>query len=113
MSDSGKPIDSVVIKQIALIILICVLVGLICWNLALFIPSFLGAVTLYIICRKFNFYLIEDKNWKPWLSSTVLMLGSLVILILPVYFTVDQLVSKLGNAQAYMEKFNIFLEKIS
>ncbi|GGG44995.1 AI-2E family transporter [Epilithonimonas arachidiradicis] len=112
MSDSGKPIDSVVIKQVALILLICVFVGLICWNLALFIPSFLGAVTLYIICRKYNFYLIEEKNWKPWLSATVLMLASLIILILPVYFTVDQLVSKLGNAQVYMQKFNIFLEKI-
>ncbi len=112
MSDCDKQIDSVVIKQIALILLICVLVGLICWNLALFIPSFLGAVTLYIICRKYNFYLIEEKNWKPWQSATVLMLASLIILILPVYFTIDQLVSKLGNAQAYMEKFNIFLEKI-
>ena len=112
MSDSGKPIDSVVIKQISLILIICVLVGLICWNLALFIPSVLGAVTLYIICRKYNFYLIEEKNWKPWLSATVLMLTSLIVLILPVYFTVDQLVSKLANAQAYMQKFNVFLEKI-
>ncbi|WP_374442232.1 AI-2E family transporter [Epilithonimonas sp.] len=112
MSDSGKQIDGLVIKQVALILLICVLVGLICWNLALFIPSVLGAVTLYIVCRKYNFYLIEEKNWKPWLSATVLMLASLIVLILPVYFIVDQLVSKLGNAQVYMEKFNIFLEKI-
>ena len=112
MSDSGKPIDSVVIKQIALILVISVLVGLICWNLALFIPSVLGAVTLYIVCRKFNYYLIEEKNWKPWASSMVLMVASLIILILPVYFIVDMLVAKAGNAQAYMEKFNIFLEKI-
>ena len=112
MSDSGKQIDSVVIKQIALILVISVLVGLICWNLALFIPSVLGAVTLYIVCRKFNYYLIEEKNWKPWLSATVLMLASLVILILPVYFIVDMLVAKASNAQVYMEKFNIFLEKI-
>mgnify|MGYP003599277462 FL=1 len=112
MSDSGKPIDSVVIKQIALIILICVLVGLICWNLALFLPSVLGAVTLYIVCRKYNHYLVEEKNWKPWLAALVLMLASLIILILPVYFIVDMLVAKAGNAQAYMEKFNIFLEKI-
>ncbi len=112
MSDSGKPIDSVVIKQIALILVISVLVGLICWNLALFIPSVLGAVTLYIVCRKFNYYLTEEKNWKPWASSMFLMLASLIILILPVYFIVDMLVAKAGNAQAYMEKFNIFLEKI-
>ncbi|MFC4164952.1 AI-2E family transporter [Epilithonimonas zeae] len=112
MSDSGKPIDSVVFKQIALILVICVLVGLICWNLALFIPAVLGAITLYIVCRKYNYYLIEEKNWKPWLSATVLMLASLIILILPVYFIVDMLVAKAGNAQVYMEKFNIFLEKI-
>lgn len=112
MSDSGKQIDSVVIKQIALILLIIVLVGMICWNLALFIPAVLGAVTLYIICRKYNFYLIEEKKWKPWLSATLLMLASLIVLILPVYFIIDQLVSKLDNAQVYMEKFNIFLEKI-
>lgn len=112
MSDSGKPIDSVVIKQIALILVICVLVGLICWNLALFIPAVLGAITLYIVCRKYNYYLIEEKNWKPWLSATVLMLASLIILILPVYFIADMLVAKAGNAQVYLEKFNIFLEKI-
>ncbi len=112
MSDCEKQIDSVVIKQVALIILICVLVGLICWNLALFIPSFLGAVTLYIVCRKYNNYLVEEKEWKPWLAATLIMVASLIILILPVYFIIDMLVEKMGNAQAYMEKFNIFLEKI-
>jgi len=112
MSDCEKQIDSVVIKQVALILVICVLVGLICWNLALFIPSFLGAVTLYIVCKKYNFYLVEEKNWKPWAAALLLMLASLIILILPVYFIVDMLVAKAGNAQAYMEKFNIFLEKI-
>ena len=112
MSDFGKPIEYVVIKQIALILLICVLVGLICWNLALFIPSFLGALTLYIVCRKYNNYLVEEKNWKPWLAASFIMLASLIILILPVYFIIDMLVAKIGNAQVYMEKFNVFLEKI-
>lgn len=40
------------------------------------------------------------------------MFASLVVLILPVYFIGDLLIEKLGNAQAYMDKFNIFLEKI-
>ena len=112
MSYNENQIDSNVIKQIALIILICVFVGLICWNLAMFVPSVLGAITLYVVCRKFNFYLIEEKKWKPWLSATVMMLASLIVLILPIYFTIDLLVAKLGNAQAYMDKFNMFLEKI-
>ena len=49
MPNSEKQISGNVIKQIALILLIVILVGLICYNLALFIPSLLGALTLYII----------------------------------------------------------------
>jgi hypothetical protein len=30
----------------------------------------------------------------------------------PIYFIGDLLIEKLGNAQAYMDKFNVFLEKI-
>jgi len=107
-----KQISSVTIKQTALIAIILVLTGLICFNLALFIPSVLGAITIYVVCRKYNFYLQEEKKWKPWVSSLVLMLASLIILILPIYFIADLLIEKLGNAQVYMAKFNVFLDKI-
>lgn len=107
-----EQISSVKIKQVALIAIILILAGLICFNLALFIPSVLGAITIYVVCRKYNFYLQEEKKWKPWASSLALMFASLVILILPIYFIGDLLIEKLGNAQAYMNKFNVFLEKI-
>ncbi|WP_370896653.1 AI-2E family transporter [Chryseobacterium gossypii] len=112
MMNKDQQISGVKIKQIFLLAIILVLAGLICFNLALFIPSVLGAITIYVVCRKYNFYLQEERKWKPWLSSFVLMLASLVILILPVYFIADLLIQKLGNAQAYMAKFNVFLEKI-
>jgi len=105
-------ISSIKIKQVALLAIILVLAGLICFNLALFIPSVLGAITIYVVCRKYNFYLQEEKKWKPWASALALMLASLVVLILPVYFIADLLIEKLGNAQAYMDKFSVFLEKI-
>jgi predicted PurR-regulated permease PerM len=107
-----EQISSVKIKQVSLLAIILVLTGLICFNLALFIPSVLGAITIYVVCRKYNFYLQEEKKWKPWASSLALMFASLIVLILPVYFIGDLLIEKLGNAQAYMDKFNIFLEKI-
>lgn len=110
--NKDRQISSVAIKQVFLLTIILVLAGLICFNLALFIPSVLGAITIYVVCRKYNFYLQEEKKWKPWLSSLVLMLASLIILILPIYFIGDLLIQKLGNAQAYMAKFNVFLEKI-
>ncbi|WP_426279364.1 AI-2E family transporter [Chryseobacterium sp. S-02] len=112
MMNKDKQISGIAIKQVALLAIILVLTGLICFNLSLFIPSVLGAITIYVVCRKYNFYLQEEKKWKPWLSSLVLMLASLIILILPIYFIADLLIEKLGNAQAYMDKFNVFLEKI-
>ncbi|WP_326981456.1 AI-2E family transporter [Chryseobacterium sp. MYb264] len=110
--NKGEQISSVKIKQVSLLAIILVLAGLICFNLALFIPSVLGAITIYVVCRKYNFYLQEEKKWKPWASSLILMLASLIILILPIYFIADLIIEKLGNAQAYMDKFNVFLEKI-
>ncbi|EJL69731.1 AI-2E family transporter [Chryseobacterium populi] len=112
MVNKDKQISSVAIKQVSLLAIILVLTGLICFNLALFIPSVLGAITIYVVCRRYNFYLQEEKKWKPWASSLLLMLASLIILILPIYFIGDLLIEKLGKAQAYMTKFNVFLEKI-
>ncbi|HEX7871000.1 MAG TPA: AI-2E family transporter [Chryseobacterium sp.] len=110
--DKENQISSVVIKQIFLLAIILILVALVCFNLAMFIPSVLGAITIYVVCRKYNFYLQEERKWKPWASSLVLMLASLIIIILPIYFIIDLLVEKLGNAQAYMDKFNVFVDKI-
>lgn len=112
MSYNEKQISSVVIKQVALLAIILVLTALICFNLALFIPAVLGAITIYVVCRKYNFYLQEERKWKPWASALVLMFASLIIIILPIYFIADLLIEKLGNAQAYMQKFNVFVDKI-
>lgn len=112
MSTIKDQISEVTIKQIFLLLVIIILGGLICFNLALFIPSILGAITLYIITRKYNLYLQEIKNWKPWVASLVIIVGTLIVLILPIYFIADLLVEKLGNANAYMGKFNIFIDKI-
>lgn len=112
MSNNEEQISGVAIKQVALIAIILISLGLICYHLALFVPSVLGAITIYVVCRKYNFYLQEEKKWKPWTASLLLMLASLLIIILPVYFIADMLIEKLGNAQVYMEKFNVFVDKI-
>ncbi|OCA68421.1 AI-2E family transporter [Chryseobacterium artocarpi] len=112
MMNKDKQISSIAIKQISLLVIILVLAGLICSNLALFIPSVLGAITIYVVCRKYNFYLQEERKWKPSLAAFALMLASLIVLILPIYFIADLIIDKLGNAQEYMAKFNVFLDKI-
>lgn len=112
MPNKTNQISSEKIKQVLLLLVIIVMGGLICYHLALFIPSVLGAITLYIISRKYNLYLQEELNWKPWTASLVIILATLIMLILPVYFIVDLLIEKLGNASVYMEKFNVFIDKI-
>ncbi|MBD8017411.1 AI-2E family transporter [Kaistella pullorum] len=112
MPNKKEQISEVKIKQIFLLAVILILAGLICYNLSLFIPSLLGAITLYIISRKYNLYLQEEREWKPWQASAVIIFATLVILILPVYFIADLLLEKLGNASVYMQKFNVFVDKI-
>lgn len=112
MPNKRHQISEEKIKQIFLLILIIVLAGLISFNLSLFIPSVLGAITLYIVTRKYNLYLQEEKGWKPWAASLVIILATLLILILPIYFLADLLIEKFGNASVYMQKFNVFVDKI-
>ena len=106
------PISDEKIKQVFLLILIVVLIFLIGFNLSLFVPAVLGAITLYIITRKYNLYLQETKKWKPWVATLLIISISLIILVLPIYFMGDLLVQRLGNAKQYMGKFNIFVDKI-
>ena len=112
MPNKKHQISEVKIKQFFLLVVIIVLALLIAFHLALFVPALLGAITLYVITRKYNLYLQEDKKWKPWVASLVIIFGTLIVLILPIYFIVDLLIEKLGNASAYMQKFNIFIDKI-
>lgn len=112
MPNIKDQISEVKIKQFFLLVVIIILTGLICFHLSLFVPALLGAITLYVITRKYNLYLQEEKKWKPWAASLVIIVGTLIVLILPIYFIVDLLIEKLGNASVYMQKFNVFIDKI-
>lgn len=112
MKNKSQPISTIVIKQIFLISIILVLGGLIVYHLSLFLPSLLGALTLYIISRKYLLFLLEEKKWNANLVAFIIIFTTLVVLILPVYGIVDLLISKLGNAQVYLSHFNTFVDKI-
>lgn len=112
MSDRNDQISGIKIKQIFLILVITALVALIVYHLSMFIPSLLGAITLYIVCRNFNFYLQEKKNWKPAWSSLFIIFLCLVVIILPTYLLADSVIGKLGDSKEYLLKLNDFLLKI-
>ncbi len=112
MPNRKYQISGVKIKQVFLILIITGLLTMIVWNLSLFIPSLLGALTLYVVCRKLNFFLQETKNWKPFWSSLFIIFLCLIVLIIPVYLLADVIIERLGDSKEYMTKFNVFLDKI-
>jgi predicted PurR-regulated permease PerM len=78
----------------------------------MFLPSLLGAITMYILCRKLNFYLLEKKKWKPWLATVFIFSLSAIVIVLPIYFLVNAVIAKVGNIQLYIDGFSDFVEKI-
>lgn len=111
--DTSNQISSNKIRQVFMLAIILLMAGLILHSLNDFLPSLLGAVTLYIISRSFNFYLIEKRNWKPWIAAISIILISLFVIIIPSYLIIDLLVEKIGNAQVYAEQFNGFIDQVS
>jgi hypothetical protein len=57
-----KQINNNSINQIMLIVIILAICILIFTSLFYYLPGFLGAVTLYVLFRKINFKLTEEKN---------------------------------------------------
>ena len=99
----GNQISNNKIRQIILLGMIFGFLFLIGFNLSNFLPSFLGAVTLYVIFRDYYFKLTEEKKWKPWLAIGFLMLLSLLVIIVPFYYIAETLVVKLANSREYIE----------
>lgn len=83
MKDSSQIISTSLIRQIVLIFLILILAGLVFYELRMFLPSVLGAYTLYILLRRPYFYLTVQKNWNSLLSTILLISVTILILILP------------------------------
>lgn len=111
--DTSSQISNNKIRQVFMLAIILLMLGLILFNLSDFLPSLLGALTLYIISRSFNFYLVEKRNWKPWLAAIVIILIALFVIIIPSYLIIDLLVQKIGNAQQYATQFNDFVDKVT
>lgn len=83
------------IRQILLLLLIAALLALIFWNLRLFVPSLLGAYTLFVLLRRPVAYLSETRKWNPKLAVSALMLLSFVVIFIPINALLTLLSGKL------------------
>jgi predicted PurR-regulated permease PerM len=88
-----------------------VLLGYILFNeLKSFIPAFLGALTLYVIMRKWMFRLVYFRKWKASWSATVLMLSSFLIILVPIGAVVNMMSSKINFAIQHSSELIAALE---
>jgi predicted PurR-regulated permease PerM len=86
------------IRQIGFLLLIVFLGCLIIGGLKYFASSVLGGFTIYMILRKPHRYLLE-KGWGNTLTTTVLMIGTFIFLVLVVGGLITILYEKLRSFQ--------------
>ena len=86
------------IRQIFFIVIIVLLGLLLFLELYIFLPALLGAVTLYIIMRRWMFYLTLKKKWRKGWTAALLMFASLIVILLPIAVLINMLSSKITFA---------------
>ena len=100
------------IRQIFFLLIIVFLGILLFLELYTFLPALLGAVTLYIVMRKWMFYLTEKRKWKKALTASLLMFLSLIIILLPIAVLINMLSSKITFAIQHSDELTAALKKI-
>jgi len=105
-----KQINNNSINQIMLIVIILAICILIFTSLFYYLPGFLGAVTLYVLFRKVNLKLTEEKKWNKSIASILLILLTIIFLVGPLYllinYMVPQVTDVISNKDELMQKFD-------
>ncbi len=96
--------DSDKIKQFFFIAFILIIGGILFWKLAIFIPAFLGALTLYVIMRPLHFFLVDKKHWRSWISSLVLIIVSAIVILVPMGLVANMMTKKVSVAINHSEE---------
>jgi len=107
-------ISNKAINQLVLIAIILLIGILIYKYLAYYLPGFLGAITLYILFRKFFYNMTEKRKFNKSLVSILIIVLSIVFIVLPIWALVDYLVPQatalFQNKDQIIEKFNAVQE---
>lgn len=93
-----EKLSASLLKQIVLLIVI-IFIGIeILVQLKYFIPGLFGAITLYVLYRNWYYRLIEQKKWKKWAAALVLILGSIILVVLPIFSVIKVLIPRITAA---------------
>jgi predicted PurR-regulated permease PerM len=101
------------IRQIILLVIILLLGFLIIKELYVFVPGFLGAVTLYILTRGSYLKLVTEKKWSRQWTAILFILLSLIGILLPMYFTVKVMIPRISEVFTHSEELMKGLKEFS
>ncbi len=101
------------LRQIILLLLISLLAVLLFFELYLFFPGFLGAITLYILSRDRYIYLVKKKKWKPGVTALLFMLLLVLCIGVPVWIAIDILSPRINMLFSNQDQIMTSLKAIS
>ena len=85
------------IRQIFILLLILLIGTLIFTELSPYLSGILGAITLFVLLKKFMSTL-EDKGWNSTLAASVLMFISFIVITIPLAGVTLMLSNRISNA---------------
>jgi len=91
------------VRQIFVLLLILFLSVLIFKEIIPYLSGVLGAVTLYVLLKGWQRKLV-NRGWKPAMAASLLMVGSIIGILVPVTLIALMLTSKIGKAVANSER---------
>ncbi len=83
--ESNDPISAIRLRQVSFFVLLILFAYLLFTQLTIFLPSFLGAITFYVILRKWNNNLVNKRKMKRGMAATLLIILSILIVLIPLY----------------------------
>lgn len=104
------------LRQISFFILLVLIAYLLFINLSAFLTSFLGAVTFYVLLRKWDSNLVNKRKWKKGKAALLLLLFAIIVIVVPVYLFGNliggRIVSIVNRSNDVMGTINKFADNI-
>jgi predicted PurR-regulated permease PerM len=76
-------------------------------------PSLLGAIALYILLKDPLFWLMNQKHMKDWIAALILMLATIVIIVVPLWFIIKLLIIKVEPLLSTPDFFTDIFKQIN
>jgi predicted PurR-regulated permease PerM len=101
------------LRQVILLIALTALGLLLVKELYVFLPGFLGAVTLYILSRGWYRSLTIKRKWNQNLTATIFILSLIVVVGLPIWGMVNMLSPKISNIFSHSDEIVKGIQSVS